>query len=134
MRVQVWDCCTQQHLFSLARHPGSIMDVAADADLVASTCGKELRLWDLATRSCISTRAHNSPIDLAGKCACVCAACLLLLAADCINCGMHQSYAPVARLCTWLAEKAPDRHSSAAGMQSRLRGQSGSITPSAHLS
>lgn len=68
LRVQVWDCKAQQHLFTLGRHTGSIMDLAADGQLVASTCGKELKLWDLGSRKCISTRPHNSPIDLAGQC------------------------------------------------------------------
>jgi hypothetical protein len=62
----VWDCAGHRHLRSLARHSGSLMDLAADGDLVASTCGKELRLWSAASGECLLVRPHNSPIDLAG--------------------------------------------------------------------
>ncbi|KAF8055393.1 hypothetical protein HT031_006760 [Scenedesmus sp. PABB004] len=51
--LQLWDAAACRPAGVLGRHPGFITSLAASGALVASTCSAELRLWDLASRTCL---------------------------------------------------------------------------------
>ncbi len=65
---QVWDVVFNRLAYILGSHHSFITSMAADGDLLATTCSSELRLWSLTRRSCVYRTMLNTAVPVQGEC------------------------------------------------------------------
>lgn len=70
--AQLWDAGSCTSFGVLGQHSTFVTSLSASGGLVASSCSREMRLWDVDSRQCLYTVPIGLPLPSPGVCVLEC--------------------------------------------------------------